>query len=365
MTRRIFVAATGQHCGKTTASLLFFRAARELFGRVGFIKPLGQEYRVVDDLKIDKDALLFADVFGLREHLRHMSPVVADRGFTRRFLDGEVQEEHLVASIEESFAALERHCDAIVIEGTGHSGVGAVLGLSNARVARLLDAPVTMVTGGGIGSVADRVHLALPLYEKEGADVRTIFANKLLPDKRDQAVHYLQKAFAAKDLSVFAGLSYNAQLDNPSVRTVAHFVGVEPESRHTDSERLVATVQMGVASCQRVVDLLERDTLVVTAGTRDELLVTLASLYEIEEYRDRIAGVLATGKPDVSPITERILQSSGLPYLRTRENSTVVLTRLMDYQAKLGPEDTTKLEVLFRQGGRELESGALGEFFST
>ena len=39
----------------------------------------------------------------------------------------------------------------MLIEGTGHAGVGAVIGLSNARVAEMLEAPVVIVSEGAAG----------------------------------------------------------------------------------------------------------------------------------------------------------------------------------------------------------------------
>ena len=64
---------------------------------------------------------------------------------------------------------MERKYDFLIIEGAGHGGVGSVVGLGAAVVASLCDAPVVMVSGGGIGNVIDSVLLNLPLYRAEGA----------------------------------------------------------------------------------------------------------------------------------------------------------------------------------------------------
>ena len=39
MAKKIFIAATDQHCGKTTTSLSLLHLARKRYRRVGFIKP--------------------------------------------------------------------------------------------------------------------------------------------------------------------------------------------------------------------------------------------------------------------------------------------------------------------------------------
>ncbi|MBK8014146.1 MAG: AAA family ATPase [Deltaproteobacteria bacterium] len=364
MVHKIFVAATGQHCGKTTSSLLFMRAAQTLYGRVGFMKPVGQEYREVGDLKVDKDALLMAEVFGLHAYLPHMSPVVSDRSFTRRFIDGLIDPAELTSRVLDCFSVLERDFDAIVIEGTGHSGVGSVFGLSNARVAALLGAPVTIVTGGGIGQVLDRVALALPLYAQERATVRAVMANKILADKREQSLSYLSRALAPNNLAVVGGLDYTPTLSSPSLRSISTWLRQPILGDTSTQDRLVNALHMGVASSQRVVDLLEADTLVVTASTRDELLVTLASLYDIPEYRTRIVGIIVTGIAPVSPITQRILDASRIPLVRTEANATRTLSELSTFVTKLHASDQSKLSWLFDCGLQQIPLESIAGLFS-
>ena len=168
MCKKIFIAATGQHTGKTTISLSLMHLARRKYGRVGFMKAIGPKCLQFDDLVVDKDAALMARVFGLERDIAHMSPVVLGRGSTKRFLDGELCREWAAERIVAACRELESRCDLLLIEGAGHGGVGSVIGLNNADMARLVDAPVVMVAGGGIGNVIDSVRLNLALYREAG-----------------------------------------------------------------------------------------------------------------------------------------------------------------------------------------------------
>ena len=47
--------------------------------------------------------------------------------------------------------------DIVIFEGTGHPGVGSVAGVSNAHVAKHLNAGVVMVVEGGIGNTIDKL----------------------------------------------------------------------------------------------------------------------------------------------------------------------------------------------------------------
>ena len=83
-------------------------------------------------------------VFGLTDPLTSMSPVHIPRGFTKAYIAGEVVED-LGARIRLAARDFVDH-DVLLIEGTGHAGVGAVIGLSNAAVAAMLGAPAVIVS---------------------------------------------------------------------------------------------------------------------------------------------------------------------------------------------------------------------------
>ena len=52
-----------------------------------------------------------------------------------------------------AFNSLAKGQDAMIVEGTGHAGVGSVIDFSNADVASLLGSKVIIVSEGGIGKV--------------------------------------------------------------------------------------------------------------------------------------------------------------------------------------------------------------------
>lgn len=125
--RRLFVAATSQNDGKTTCSLGFLEAFRAQKRSVGFIKPVGQRFVLVDGQTIDEDTVLIQQVCDLHCPLKDMSPVAIERNFTRKFIDDPAGiAPRLRHSIEASYAIAAKNNDLIIIEGTGHAGVGSV-----------------------------------------------------------------------------------------------------------------------------------------------------------------------------------------------------------------------------------------------
>ncbi len=115
--------------------------------QLGFLKPVGQRFLVIDGTRADEDAVLMSEVFALPDALNDMSPVTLPRHFTTDFIMGRISDD-LAAQVVAADARVAAGKDVVVIEGTGHAGVGAVIDLSNARVAAMLGAPVIIVSRG-------------------------------------------------------------------------------------------------------------------------------------------------------------------------------------------------------------------------
>ncbi len=346
MARKIFIAATGQNSGKTTTSLSLMHMARKKYARVGFVKPIGPKPAFYNGQVADKDAILMARVFGQEEDLSLMSPFVLQPGDTKRVLDGELSREKIRTAMLEAMAELDAKNDFLIIEGAGHSGVGSVLGFGNAAVASAMQAPVLMVSGGGVGNVVDSVHMNLALFEKLGVPVAALMANKIIPEKREQTLHYLSRAFASESFAVLGGFNYQPILANPTMRRISSVLGVELRASEEEAQRIVHHVQIGAASTQRVAELLKESSMLIVNSSRDELLVTLANLYQIPEYREKIAGIVVPGVASVSTITQKILDRSGIPYMRSHRTSTDVFQTINEDVSKLIAEDTHKIELI-------------------
>ncbi|OQY23607.1 MAG: cobyrinic acid a,c-diamide synthase [Desulfobacteraceae bacterium 4572_35.2] len=359
MAKKIFVAATGQNCGKSTVCLSLLHRAAKKYKRVGFIKPLGPKLVEFRGCQADKDAVLMAQVFNLGDDIRDMSPVPLYSGTTRQFLDGEISPELFGEQMVSACRRLEEVCDFIVIEGAGHAGVGSVVGYNNAQVAKQLDAPVMMVAEGGIGRAIDSISLNLCAFEQAGVAVRMLLVNKLLASKRDTTLHYLRKAFAAYEMEIEGGFNYSPILANPTLKRISSILGSSLQGNDGELHRIVHNVQLGSASAQRVADLLEDSTLLLVHSSRDELMVMLASLYHLPEFRKKIAGMVIAGRSPVSPITLKIVNDSHLPYVRTELTNTESFTRITSDVSKISASDTEKIDLIRHLADVELDFDAI------
>jgi BioD-like phosphotransacetylase family protein len=364
MAKKIFIAATGQNCGKTTTCIGLMHLARKKYRNVGFIKPLGPKPATYHRHMVDKDAALIAQVFDLEKELRWMSPVVVHPETTRRVVDGEISPHELHERIMRAYEELEKRCDFIIIEGSGHPGVGSVMKTSNAHIARMLDAPVLMVTGGGLGNVVDNIYMGLALFEKEGVEVRAVLANKLIPEKRERTLDYLTRALADEKMRVIGGVDYHPVLANPTLRRISRLLGLPINGNRREASRIIHHVLIGAPSTQRVTELICEPSLLIVTSSRDELLVTLANLYKIPAYRQLIVGLVIPGTATVSNITQMILDRSNIPYMRAETLTTAELYRIVTEDvSKITADDSEKLSLIKSLAETYLDFDLLDELF--
>ncbi len=354
MCKKVFIAATGQNCGKTTTSLSLLHIARERYARVGFIKPFGPKRTEYHGKAVDVDAALIAHVYNMEDRLELMSPVVLDSHTTREFLEGHADPRKYLERICRATEELEKTCDFLIIEGAGHSGVGSVMGLKNAQLAQKLEAPVLMVTGGGVGNVIDALHLNLALFRETGAEVRMILLNKLIKSKREATLRYLQLAFKNTKIQVVGGFNYSPILADPTLKHLAELMHLELQADNEQASRIVHHVQLGAASTQRVIDLLRDSSLVIVTSSRDEVLVMLSSLYHLPEFKQKLAGLLIAGVAPIADIVQRVLDEAGVPYMRSGLTMAEIYTTIQADVAKIGVEDREKISLVQQLAETEL-----------
>ena len=195
--RPIFVAATRQHVGKTTCSLALMSGLKKRFNRVGFIKPVGQQHVTVaevapphQNVRVDKDVQLLKEYFKTVGSYKDMSPVIIPRGYTQDYVDGKVTCEEQAEAIRTSYGRIAAEADVVLLEGTGHVGVGSIVEMSNSRVASMLDADMVLVCNGGLGSAFDELEMNRVMCEAHGVRVRGVILNKVLPDKVEMVRDY-------------------------------------------------------------------------------------------------------------------------------------------------------------------------------
>lgn len=344
---RIFVAATRQNDGKTTTCLGLYAALRTIFPRVGYIKPIGQRFIDVNGRKIDEDSFLLNSIYDVDVPIEAMSPVAIDATFTRRYLDDpEATHPVLIDTIVRAFDRATYEKDAIIIEGSGHAGVGAICDLSNAQVAKLLGARALIVASGGIGKPVDEIALNKSLFDKFGVEVIGAILNKVLPDKIDLIRKYAQAGLARLGVPLLGVLPAQEQLAMPNLAQVVEEVnGRWLNGRASGRSERIREVVVGAMGAKGIIDHFRPGTLIITPGDRDDIL--LSALAAAGTRRSKIvSGLILTRDVLPHPKLMAMLAETTIPIVISSEESYNIASKIHSMTVKTQPEDSDKIPLI-------------------
>jgi len=340
--RHVYLAATGQNRGKTTVSLGVMDGFRRRGLSTGFLKPVGQRTIIEDGVPADEDAVLMKQVFTLREPLRQMSPVHIPRGFTQAYIDGEVVED-LPARIRAAHASFAER-DMLLIEGTGHAGVGAVIGLSNAIVAAMIGAPAVIVSEGGVGRPIDEIVLNASHFERHGVHVAGAIVNKVDLDAKPQLARTLERGLARHGIKLLGVLPYRPILSNPTLAMVLE--GVHGETIHPgrDLDEVIGGIAIGAMEPQHMLQRIGPRSLVIVPGDRSDVIRAIVEAHDDgSDGGEGALGLVLTGGYRPPAAVLDLIRGADLFATLVPEDTYKVASELHDLLVKTHPADAGKI----------------------
>ena len=346
-TKRIFIAATRMNDGKTTTSLALFSALRTLTDKVGFIKPVGQRFIDVEGHKIDEDSVLLSKIFNVEVPIQAMSPIAIHPSFTREYLDN--PELSQASNIDKMCRAFDRAAfqkDYIIIEGTGHAGVGSVFNMSNADVAKRLEAKVVIVARGGIGRPLDETALNHALFEKAGVEVIGVIINKVEADKIEMISKYCRIGLERMGIPLLGCIPIEEKLTSPNLNQIVEEVqGHWLNGRSQGGNNRVDRVIIGAMAAKGLVDYLQEGVLIVTPGDREDIILSAIAMQGIAG-KPVTSGLILTRNVLPHPKIMELVAKTQIPVVICNDESYEVASKINKMTVKTQPVDLDKISII-------------------
>lgn len=356
---RIFISATGQNAGKTTFCIGFIAALLKRFKEIGFIKPIGQRYLMEQGFKIDEDSILIEKIFKISENLsiKDLSPIAIERGFTERYIEEKgVSNEAYRKSISESFERVSKDKELVVIEGTGHAGVGSVFGLSNAAVAKLLDSKVILLTPGGIGRPIDEAMLNKTLFDKKGVELAGVVVNKVLAQKFDKIKKYVRMGFEMNNIPVLGTMPYQKRLDIPTMREIFEELKIGLLSGGDRLSNRVDKILIGAMEVKSALNYVVNNSLMITPSDRPDMIRAMIDIERGAIKKGcKIAGLILSGGAKPSGEIIKLLKKAGIPTLLSGGDTYSIAAMVHAMKVKIKPEDNNKIDIIMRMVERYVD----------
>jgi BioD-like phosphotransacetylase family protein len=362
--RQLYLAATGQNRGKTTTALGLVDGFRRRGLHTGFIKPVGQRTVIDNGQPADEDAVLMKSIFDLPEPYSVMSPVHIPRGFTKSYIAGQVVED-LGARITAAHRVFADH-DVLLIEGTGHAGVGAVIGLSNAVVAQLLGAPAVIVSEGGVGRPIDEIVLNASHFAAHGVRVAGAIVNKVRIDEQPGIEETLRRGLELHGIPLLGVLPYRPILSNPTLGMILEGVGGTVIAPGPQPDRVIDNIAIGAMEPHHMLERVGPGTLVIVPGDREDVILTLATAHlagraraEVVEAlvdetpgavqagpEQRALGMILTGGYEPRPEVIDTIRRAGMFAAFAPDDTYKVASEIHDLLVKTHPSDGGKITLI-------------------
>jgi len=139
----LFIGSTTKYAGKTMAVLgiLDFWKSRGL--RVGYFKPIGKNFTLKEDVKVEEDVLLIKERFSLEDDLSLMCPFYLGHQDYIDLVLGKLGDAE--SKIYSAYEQVKKGKDAVLVGGGQDLFDGSSIGVSNISFVERLDIPVILV----------------------------------------------------------------------------------------------------------------------------------------------------------------------------------------------------------------------------
>ncbi|GAF75604.1 unnamed protein product, partial [marine sediment metagenome] len=272
--------------------------------------------------------------------------IAIEKGFTKRYILKSNKKE-LVRQIKSSFRAVAKDKDLVVIEGTGHAGVGSVFDLSNAVVAKMLGSKVVIVSSGGIGRPIDQIMLNKALFEKEGVRLAGVIINKVRPEKYEQVNEIVRKGLKRKGLEVLGVIPYKELLSEPTIRQVSEELNFKLLPCAANLEANVDKILVGAMAPHNALNYFSDRCLIITPGDREDLILAVVGFQRDKAKSGlRIAGIVLSGGIRPRKGIVDLVKRAKIPLLLAEGDTYSVASEVHDLKVKIRPEDSKKTAII-------------------
>lgn len=339
-----FVMPTRTGIGLTSVSLGIVRALQRMRVDARFVKPVALESK--------SNSGHFAEaIFQIP-----VPDAISLQETTERIASNQTAEllEEIMALCMN--AAPER--GVLVVEGLHVDSAYSFIPKLNTDIASSLKAEVIVIADASVENAISKLSTNLRQYGNEGCKIAGVIFNKAQPDFNEE-----EAIKALKGINNWGIVPEKSVLYAPRTFDVAKHLKAEIISEGEITQRRVMDTMIAARSVAETIPRLTPGTLVVTSGDRDDVIlaVALAASRGIE-----LAGLLLTHSSSISPKIRELaapVLSSGLPILRTENDSFITARRISHLPNTVPSDDIARMDSVLDTIAEHLDTAKITESF--
>ncbi len=340
--KNLFLTSTRHNEGKTLVTLGLTAAFAKRVKNIGYIKPVGKGSVEFAGEKIDHDVALIKEACKIPSFVKDMGPVCYD-GFPAAWVSPEGREA-VLEKIKAGYARVAANRNMVVIEGTGNAAAGAAFGLSNAFMAKLLNAKVVLVASGGVGQPTDEVILNKSYYERAGVEVLGVVVNKAYPHEFERIDKWMRRVLDMMNIRLLGVIPFDKDLARATMLNLFERFKGKALNQEAGMDAPLGKIVLGAMSASRALEELSGHVTLICPADREDVLVAALSAMYISGRKDfTLASVVITGAGKLSDIVLKMIRRTTIPVLQVEPDAYTVVADVHAADFKILPTDGERI----------------------
>jgi BioD-like phosphotransacetylase family protein len=347
----LYITSVEPYSGKTAVCLTLGRYLQADGYKVGYLKPVStQPWRTPEGKLADEDAVFVHSMLGLDGDPTAASPVIITPSTFRQRLK-RLSTEDLMGKILGAAEAAGEGKDILILEGGASLRSGYAMGLSNLRVAEVLDAPVLVIV-----SYRDEIRLvddALTASFRLGDRLCGVILNRVPQDAFEYVAEYARPFLENEGIIVYGALPSVPRISALSVGELAELLHAEVLTKEMDPNQLVETFTVGAMTADAALSRFRRyqNKAVITGGDRTD--IQLAAL------ETSTVVMILTGNLHPSPLIIQQAEMLSVPVLLVKDNTMETVDRIERVHGKTRLGQPEKLDAFMQLMAENIDMKAL------
>ena len=314
----LFISSTTKYAGKTMAVLgiLDFWKSRGL--KVGYFKPIGKNFTLKEDVKVEEDALLVKERFTLEDDLTIMCPFYLDHQDYINLVLGKLGDAG--DKIYSAYEQVKKGKDAVLVGGGQDLFDGFSVGVSNISFVEKLRMPVILVDAPVFGDI--NLDAITAMHNRLKDKMLGVILNQLPPESLDFTKQYFVPFLENKGIKVWGLIPANPKLSSRSVGEIRDVLGGEIICCEDRKEEAVENYMVGAMNVEAALKHFrtQANKAVITGGDRTD--IQFAAL----ETPTKVLILTGGMYPDSSVISAA--QGRNIPIMVVADDTMTVVTKM-------------------------------------
>ncbi len=308
--KNLYFISEGGSSGIHSLCIGFSLRFRDEGRKVGYMKPLGNNYFREGETVTDGDAFFIWKQLEMAEAIKDVCPILLVPQLVRDALTREGKD--YLSKIKNSFKRIANGKDVVVLQAPLNSRQGEFLGISAYKVAQELEAQVVLVERYDDALLADNI-----LFAKQMLGERMIGAiYNIVPPLRHNFLEEVMKPYLERNgIPLLGIIPEDNLLRSVSIEELVKGVGGELLCGEDYLDKLVEGVMVGAMSQEHALSFFRkrRNQCVVTGGDRSD--IQLAAL------EANASCLILSGSLYPSPIILGKAEEMGVPVILVADDT--------------------------------------------